>query len=229
MGSSRLPGKSLKEIAGHPILWHMYRQIEHCRLLDHILLATSVAAADDVLANYAEKQGWTVFRGSESDVLDRYWKAAQSIGLGPLDAVVRLCGDDILPDPDMVDGVILLYRMLRGRVDYVATNRKGDLPYGSGVELCSFRALDRAARDATTPREREHVTPYIKNNPALFPSLDVIASEVLDATHLAIDKSEDFERNARIIAELSKKTQPPYALHDVITAAREAELSAKPQ
>lgn len=226
MGSSRLPGKSMMHIGGHPILWHMYRQLEHSKTLDAILLATTTAPADDVLAAYAESQNWRVFRGSETDVLDRYWRAASSLGLDDLDAVLRLCGDDILPDPDMVDAVVLLYRMLRGRVDYVATNRKGDLPYGAGVEMSSYRALARAAKEATSPFDREHVMPYIKKNPSLFNSLDVVASTVIDATHLAIDHAQDFERNAKIIEYLSRTSAPPYALRDVIAAAEAVAQSA---
>lgn len=227
MGSTRFPGKSMARIQGHPILWHLFRQLEGCRSVDAVILATTDLAGDDVLAAYAEGQGWAVFRGSSDDVLDRYWKAASQSGAAPEDAIIRLTGDDILPDPAMIDTTIGLYRTFLGRIDYVTTDRAGNLPYGAGIELCSFRALSHAATAATEARDREHVTPFIRENPELFPALEIRASEPMGSLPLSIDRPEDLERNARLIDLMSKTKVPPFSLADVLDASvrLEADMS----
>lgn len=230
MGSSRFPGKSLATIAGKPILWYLWRQLSFCRTLDGVILATTDSAKDDPLVEYARSQNWSVFRGSEDDVLDRYYRAAETAGAGPDTGIIRLTGDDILPDPQMVDAVALLYGAMRGRIDHVLTDRQGRLPYGASVELCSFRALGRARAEATEPRHREHVVPYIRSHPELFPSLEMVSSaSFASIISLSIDYPEDLHRNEILIAELERRGPQPWRLTDILAVASDlAEFEETP-
>ncbi|OFX08800.1 MAG: hypothetical protein A2516_08570 [Alphaproteobacteria bacterium RIFOXYD12_FULL_60_8] len=202
-------------------------QLTHCRTLDKTILAIPDSAADGVLAAFAEEQGWTVFRGSEDDVLDRYVQAALAHGAKPGDGIVRLTGDDILPDPNLVDGIVLLFKAFGGRFDYVCTDKSGPtrpprLPYGSGVELLSFNALKTAHEEAVEPREREHVVPFVKWNPVRFPSLELTTSvDLSNHISLSIDTPNDLARNAAVITALQQHKPPPYHLADILEVAAE--------
>lgn len=220
MGSSRFPGKSLAEISGKPILWYLFRQLSYCRAIDRVILATTDQPGDDILAEYAGNQGWESFRGSESDVLARYHGAMTAVGAMPDTGLVRLTGDDILTDPHLVDAVADAYRSHAGFVSLVTTDRNDRLPYGAQVELCSFTALDRAFRETNDPVDREHVFPYIRNNPGIFPAMELVSPVALPPASLSIDRPADLERNALLIGEMLRHTEPPFSLCDVLNAAR---------
>lgn len=221
MGSSRFPGKSLAEISGKPILWYLFRQLEFCRNLDGVILATTEASADDALADYATGQGWQVFRGSETDVLGRYYHAMLSLNPASDTAVVRLTGDDILTDPRLVDAMVDVYRSLAGFVSFVITDQSDRLPYGSQVELCNFDALSRAHRDAHSDIDREHVFPYIRSNPEMFPVSELRVPASLTMASLSIDYPADLERNELLMNQMLLNTAPPFHLNDVLIAAQE--------
>ena len=220
MGSSRFPGKSLAEIAGKPILWYLFRQLAFCRTIDDVVLATTASPIDDPLAAYGENQNWRVFRGSEDDVLDRYYRAMMSLGASPDAAVVRLTGDDILTDPNIVDAAVSMYRSLEGYVSFVTTDRSDRLPYGAQVELCSFAALSRAHAEGQSAEEREHVFPYIRNNPDMFPASELIVPAALPQASLSIDDPADLARNEMLINEMLLTTEAPFHLHDILNAAQ---------
>ena len=114
MGPTRFPGKSLAEIAGKPILWYLFRQLSFCRHEVTSILATTDQAEDDPLAAYGESQGWNIFRGSADDVLGRYHDAAVAYGAGPGTVIVRITGDDIFPDPHLIDAALDLHQAFRG-------------------------------------------------------------------------------------------------------------------
>ena len=226
MGSSRFPGKSMAEIEGRPILSYMMEQLSYCRTLDGIVLAIPDTPADDSLAAFALRQGWTVFRGSETDVLGRFHDAAVMQGAGHQTGIVRLTGDDILPDPYLVDAIAMLYSAFLGEYDYVCTDRAGRLPYGAGIELLSFDALAAAHHEARAPREREHVVPFVKWNTNRFRSLELTTSANLsDSISLSIDTPEDLERNRMLIRKLQEHYRPPYHIADILSVARQELIS----
>lgn len=218
MGSSRFPGKSMAKIAGKPILWHLFRQLSFCTTIQKIVLATTVSSTDDVLAAYAKHEGWSVFRGSETDVLKRYFDAAMALNSSPETAIVRLTGDDILTDPLLIDGLVSVYRAMAGRAAFVTTDQSDRLPYGAQVELCSFNALATAHKHAESLYDREHVFPYIRANPEKFPALEFVVPKGLPPALLSIDHPEDLERNKLLIKEMNMKTKPPYHMRDVLQA-----------
>lgn len=225
MGSSRFPGKSMAEIDGYPILWYLFRQLDYCRLLDRRILATSDQTLDDVLADYATKQGWDVFRGSESDVLARYNGAAKAFGAEPDTVIVRVTGDDIWPDPYLIDAAINLHKAFAGLIDCVFTPDSSSLPYGVYVESFNFDTLSRATQEASDPADREHVAPFIRRNHEKFPRLEIGINRSFPAVPLSIDTPDDLERNALMLRHLEATGTPPFGLADILAAADHLEES----
>ena len=155
-GSSRLPGKVLLELpygSGITVLEQVIDRVKRAKSLQQVVVATTEKPEDDRIAEIARGAGVGVFRGSERDVLARYYGAAKEYGL---DVVVRITSDCPCTDPEIIDRVVGLH--LREGADYTATR---GFPRGFDVEVISLRALEEAHKNATEPFEREHVCPYI--------------------------------------------------------------------
>ena len=159
MDSTRLPGKVLKEVNGKPLIEILFQRLSRSKEIDEIILATSKNLENDRLAETVEKLGFDVFRGSENDVLDRYYQAAKPYSPK---AVVRITGDCPIIDPQLVDKVISLYK--ESNVDYASNTDPPTYPDGLDTEVFSFAVLEAAHRQAEEPFEREHVTPFILAN-----------------------------------------------------------------
>src|SRR5262249_28954530 len=156
MGSTRLPGKVMKMIAGAPAIGHVLGRVRRATLVDEVWLACADIAADDPLAGFAEGEGFPVFRGSESDVLARFAAVARRTDAR---AIVRITGDCPMIDPAVIDLVVERWKM--GGADFVSNTLQRSFPDGLDVEIFSRAALDRADSEAAHPFLREHVTPYI--------------------------------------------------------------------
>lgn len=161
MSSSRLPGKALIELNKHPVIYHINRRLLECKNINTIVLATSADHSDDPLQEVANKLGINLFRGSLNDVLDRYYQAAIEY---ELDIIVRITGDCPLVDPDIVDEII--NHFLNGSYDLFSVGPK--FPDGLDCQVFSMNALSEAWKNAKLGSEREHVCPYIENNPKKF-------------------------------------------------------------
>ncbi|HEY7060820.1 MAG TPA: aminotransferase class III-fold pyridoxal phosphate-dependent enzyme [Chloroflexota bacterium] len=157
MGSTRLPGKVLAEIAGRPMLCHVVRRVERAATIDRVVLATSSAPADDAVAAFCDQEGIACFRGSEADVLDRYYQAARE---AEAEVVVRVTADCPLIDPAVIDRVV--GALLAGDCDYATNTLRYTYPDGLDVEAFTFAALARAWEESSKLSEREHVTPYLR-------------------------------------------------------------------
>jgi glutamate-1-semialdehyde aminotransferase/spore coat polysaccharide biosynthesis protein SpsF (cytidylyltransferase family) len=194
MSSTRLPGKVLADVVGHPMLWHVIRRLRRARLLDQIVIATSQGSADDAIARFCEQEGVCCFRGSENDVLDRYYRAARACSA---DVVVRITADCPLLDAAVVDKVV--HRFLDGGYDYVSNAMRYTYPDGLDTEVFSFSALERAWRGAVKPSEREHVTPYLRA--WKFRICNVENEEVLPPNlRWTVDEPADLEFIRRVFA-----------------------------
>lgn len=158
MGSTRLPGKVLMQAAGRSLIRHMVDRVRRASRLDELWLATSEDPANDPLATEMAAAGIDVFRGSEDDVLSRFAAVAKKTGA---DWIVRLTGDCPLHDPAIIDAVIGFAVDHSDRFDYVCNSLRPTYPDGLDVEIFTAAALSRAATGATTPLQREHVTPFI--------------------------------------------------------------------
>ena len=159
VGSIRLLGKVLKEINGKSLIEILLQRLSQSKKIDKIILATPISSENDVLANMIEKLGYDVFRGSENDVLGRYYEAAKKY---KAESVVRVTGDCPIIDPALVDEVISIYE--QEKVDYVSNTNPPTYPDGLDTEVFSFEALKIAHNQAKKPFDREHVTPFIKTH-----------------------------------------------------------------
>jgi len=158
MGSSRLPGKSMAEIEKRPMLWHVIDRVKRATLVDRVMVATSTAPADDVIEKMCRENDVPCYRGSENDVLDRFYQAARAERAAH---VVRITADCPVIDPEVIDRVVR--RFQRGDLDYASNGMVRSYPDGLDVEVFSFSALERAWHEAAKTSEREHVTPYLRS------------------------------------------------------------------
>jgi len=187
MGSTRFPNKVMRPIAGVPMIELLLGRIAAARTVDQIALATSDNERDVPLAEHVRSLGFQVYQGSERDVLDRYYRAAQACGAG---AVVRITGDCPLADAVLIDWVVDAF--YTGRVDYASNVAPPTYPDGLDIEVFTFRALETAWARATSASDREHVTPYIRNAEG-FRRLNVAHDVDLSAERWTVDEPADFE------------------------------------
>ena len=157
MGSTRLPGKVLADISGVPMLEHVVRRVRDAKTVDEVMLATTVSAGDDAIVEFCSKRKIACFRGSEEDVLDRFYQAAQTASAA---IVVRITCDCPLIDPAVIDRVVRVVK--DGDSDYATNTLRYTYPDGLDVEAFTFTALRRAWKEATKPSQREHVTPFLR-------------------------------------------------------------------
>ncbi|HET7565282.1 MAG TPA: glycosyltransferase family protein [Gemmatimonadaceae bacterium] len=157
MGSTRLPGKVMLEAAGKPMLGHLLERLEAAATVEAIIVATSTDARDDPIVAFCEARGTPVFRGSETDVLDRYYRAAWAFACS---VIVRITGDCPLIDPGIVDMLVLDFVAHREEYDLVTNRHPLTFPDGLDLDVFSRRSLAQAWAHARTPHQREHTVPY---------------------------------------------------------------------
>lgn len=190
MGSSRLPGKVLKDIGGQPMLFRVVVRARHAQTLGRVVVATTIDPSDDPLFNYCRQQGFAVVRGDPYDVLDRYYQAAVQFG-GK--TVVRLTADCPLIDPAEIDRTVRAF--WSAGVDFVANRLpppwKRTTPIGMDTEVVTMAALTRAWREAKAKYAREHVMPYLYEEPGRFKTLLVDHEPDWGALRLTVDTAED--------------------------------------
>jgi len=189
MGSSRLPNKVLAEIDGKPLLEILLERMSRARNIDKLVVATTSNPKDDVLVEWLVKKNINFFRGSELDVLDRYWQCAR---LYQADIVVRLTADDPLKDPSIIDLAIELL-LANKDIDYVSNTLNPTFPEGLDVEVFRYRALERAQNGATLQSDREHVTPYIWRKTETFNVKNFSYVEDLSEWRWTVDKACDLD------------------------------------
>lgn len=191
MSSTRLPGKTLMDLGGRPVVDHVVGRARASRLAADVVVATTTDSSDDVLAAHLDGLGVSYVRGSLDDVLARYVMAAQA---AEAETVVRITCDCPLIDPEVIDGVIQAYREA-SEVDYCSNILKRTYPIGMDTEVLSRLALERAHAEATQPHEREHVTPYIYQHPEIFRLRNVEAPDWASwpDLRLTVDEAADLE------------------------------------
>ncbi|HMR94753.1 MAG TPA: aminotransferase class III-fold pyridoxal phosphate-dependent enzyme [Microthrixaceae bacterium] len=183
LGSVRLPAKVLSPALGRPMLAHLLERLSRSATVDQIVVAIPATAANDGLATLASELQVACFRGEENDVLDRYFRAGDSAGAS---IVVRITGDCPLVDPDLVDRVV--ETLERSDLDYVRTDEQ--FPDGFDVEAFRMEALRRASEQATSEYDREHVTPFMRVDPANRVGAVSPAAELPDI-RVTLDEPED--------------------------------------
>lgn len=200
MSSTRLPGKVLKPIAGKPMLSYQLARLREVSTASRIVVATSTNAADDAICAFCAMEQVPCIRGSEQDVLSRYFMVGEQIGAN---TIVRISADCPLIDPSLVELAIATYVDADGTYDYVSNMIEPTWPYGMAVEVFSFKVLAEAHREAKHQAEREHVTPFIYWRPARYRINSLTMSPNLNHHRWTVDTPEDFELVSRILATLS--------------------------
>jgi spore coat polysaccharide biosynthesis protein SpsF len=190
MGSSRLPGKVLKDVHGMPLLIREIVRVRRAQSLGQVIVATTVDPEDDPIAEFCRRQGVPFYRGDPLDVLDRYYQAAQ---LFKAEVVVRLTGDCPLIDPREIDRTVRAF--FAAGVDFAANRLpppwKRTTPIGMDTEVVTFDALARAWREAEARYAREHVMPYLYEQEGRFNVLLVDHTPDLGKYRLTVDTPED--------------------------------------
>jgi glutamate-1-semialdehyde 2,1-aminomutase len=200
MGSTRLPDKVMRRIGGVPMIELLLGRLARAARISRIVLATSTDPRNAPLATHVRALGYDVFEGSEEDVLDRYYQTA--LRYTP-DAIVRITGDCPLIDPELVDH--LIGEFCARDVDYLSNVQPPTFPDGLDTEVFSFGALESAARRAKAPREREHVTPYLRESGDF--RTDNVAC-VPDYSHLrwTVDEQRDIDVITAVFAHFHPRT-----------------------
>jgi len=190
MGSTRLPNKVMKKILDKPMLFYMIDRIKHSKYINQIVVATSTLSSDDIIEEFCNKNKINIYRGSEIDVLDRFY---QSSLLYQADIIVRFTGDCPLIDPKIVDHVIDKHVLTKA--DYTSNTLVRSFPRGLDVEVFNFSTLASANKHSLKRYEREHVTPYIYENPDRFKLSGITAEGELfrPDIRITVDTIEDFQ------------------------------------
>lgn len=209
MGSTRLPGKVLKEVLSRPLLSYQIERMKQINLIDEIIIATT-PNQNEAIIKLCNNEKINYFVGSESDVLERYYHAAKKY---KADIVVRMTSDCPLIDPQIVDQILLMYR--NGKYDYVSNTIQRTFPRGMDAEVFSFESLERAYNEAQLEYEREHVTPYLYLNKDKFEIGQFIQPDDTNEIRLTVDTPEDFELIKRIF-EAIYPMNPNFKLKDIL-------------
>jgi spore coat polysaccharide biosynthesis protein SpsF len=218
MGSTRLPGKALRPLAGRPMLWHVVNRVRRARGIDQVVVATSQEPGDEPIRRFCADSGISFFAGSECDVLDRFYRAAV---LFRADPIVRITADCPFVDPVTVSNVIDLYHSAPHDHVGVAAGAgasllgEGRFPDGLDAECVRFEALERAWREATDGPAREHVTFYLWRNPATFRCGVLRADGDYGHLRLTVDQDADFQLATKIYDAIYSETKP-FDLTDVL-------------
>ncbi|MEW5691870.1 MAG: aminotransferase class III-fold pyridoxal phosphate-dependent enzyme [Candidatus Hydrogenedentota bacterium] len=213
MGSSRLPGKVLKKVGDATLLEILIDRVSQSKSLDEIVILTTGRPDDDPIYNLCENRRIRCCRGSQRDVLDRFYRGATEI---KADLIVRITADCPLIDPAVIDRVVNKYLESKN-YDFVANTvpPPGTFPDGMDVEVFSFNVLEKVWKEATRFSDREHVTFYIWKNPGLFKIYRVDNDRDLSLYRLTVDYEEDFKL-IKVLLNILKENDKFGSLNELI-------------
>lgn len=214
VGSTRLPGKILKEICGKTILHHEIDRLKKCKEIDEIVIATTDKEDDDKIVNEAKKLSVKYFRGSENDVLSRFYYSAKE---NNADIIVRVTSDCPCIDFEILDKMLIYFKdkYKEKQIDYLSNTINRTYPRGYDIEIFTFSALEKSYINAKKEYEREHVTPYIYDKTNNFLKLSFENTEDYSKYRVTLDTIEDFIVIKNIFENLYYKN-PYFKLNDVV-------------
>lgn len=213
-GSTRLPGKVLKKICGKTVLEHVINRLKRVENIDKIVIATTTKKQDDIIVEIAQKSLVGYFRGSEEDVLSRYYYAAKE---NKADVVVRVTSDCPLIDSEITEKIIQYYMNNKSKYDYVSNTIDRTYPRGLDTEVFNFNALKKAFNEAKSERDREHVTPYIWDNPIMFKLYQYRNKVNYSDLRWTLDTMKDFQLIKCIYDKLYLKNGNGFNMNDILT------------
>jgi spore coat polysaccharide biosynthesis protein SpsF len=208
MNSQRLKDKVMKDVLGRPLIGFLLERLAFAQRIDKIVLATSKGKENEDLSDYVQGLGFDVFRGSEDDVLDRFYQAAKGYRAK---TIMRVTGDCPLICPDLCDRLIAHFQ--KSNVDYACFSQR--FAEGLDCEIFSGEALATAHHKAHLRSEREHLTLYIHNHPELFKKL--LLENDADEGHyrITVDEPQDFAVVKAILEALYQKDRPPFGFPEI--------------
>ncbi|SFJ77579.1 spore coat polysaccharide biosynthesis protein SpsF [Halobacillus dabanensis] len=216
MGSTRLPGKVLRQVNGKPLLEYQIERMKRSERIDQLVVSTSRRSLDDPIIELCQRLKVDTFRGSEKDVLGRFY---ETCAYYKADAVVRLTADCPLIDPAVIDKIIHYFLKKYPRYMYVSNTRKRSYPRGLDTEVFTYEALKDAYMNANSPHDLEHVTPFIMKRIG-----DASIAQVLhdsDESHhrWTVDTPEDFQFVSKVLERLYP-TNPTFTFQDILEVLR---------
>jgi len=205
MGSTRLPGKVLLPLDCEHVIAHDVRRVHATKTIDEVVIATSTEKPDDAIDQFAKERDISIHRGSEANVQQRMFDAAAA---HDAETVVRITADCPLIDPNTID--VVVSRIQRGTAEYVTNIINRTFPRGLDVEAFTYDSFERVVAEATTEAEREHVTPYYRENPDKFEIENISSTEVFEEEkylnrtdlRLTLDEAADYRLLKRIYDEI---------------------------
>ena len=210
MGSNRLPGKVMELLdEKNPSLYYTVSQIRNVKKLDKIIVATTNTKEDDIIFDFTKKMNIECFRGNEDDVLDRYYQCAKEYDL---DIIIRITADCPLIDPQIVNKALNEFEI--GKIDYIQNLDPRTFPDGMDIEIFKFNILKEAWKNADLSSEREHVTPYFRNNEKKFNIKNFSHDKDLSHYRWTLDYHEDLELIKIIVNDI---IQRPILMKDVLS------------
>jgi spore coat polysaccharide biosynthesis protein SpsF len=208
--STRLPNKVLKNLCGKPLLWHIINRLKFSLKIDKLILATTINQNDDILENWAIENEIPCYRGSENDVLNRYYNAAKYFSV---DTIVRITADDPFKDPQIIDKVIEIFE--KNNLDFAYNNYPPTFPEGLDTEVFSFDALQKAFNNSIDPFEREHITQYFYRNPSEFNQECLKNPTDLSYLRWTIDTQQDWDMAEMVYNKLFP-TKENFNIDDIL-------------
>lgn len=199
-GSMRLPDKVFLDLAGKPLLEHVVLRLQPSSTLDDIIIATTISTKDDFIELWAINNNIKFFRGSEENVLERFYQAAKKF---KVDIIVRITADDPFKDYRLIDEAVRL--LIDNKLDFVCNNSPVSFPEGLDVEVMTFEALEKSYENAITDFEKEHVTQFIHKNNNNFNVYNIQNDKDLSSYRWTLDTIEDYEFTKIIYSELYKE------------------------
>ena len=212
MGSTRLPGKVLRTVLGRPLLGYLIERVAKSKLIDLAVVATTCCQDDKVISDFCRDIGVACYRGSEDDVLSRFYDVAQ---ITRADIVVRLCADSPLIDHRIIDEMVSEYLSNREGCDYYSNTIKQTYPLGMNIEIFNSNSLKTSHSLSRHEYEKEHVTPYIYTHPESFRICHKHFKSDMSGLRLTVDEEEDFQLVKQIIERLYENNKW-FSLNDVI-------------
>lgn len=213
MSSTRLPGKVLKEICGIPMLKIQIERIKRCKFIDKIVVATTTKKNDDVVIELCNKLSISTFRGSENNVLGRFFEAANHY---KSDIIIRLTSDCPLIDPKLIDNIVEYYCDNKDNYDYVSNGIIQTYPRGMDTEVFDYNTLKKTFERSKEKFEKEHVTPFIYDPKNGFKLYNYCSVTNLSNYRLTVDTIEDFMLVEEIFSSLYIEKGYSFDLFDII-------------
>ena len=201
MDSTRLPGKVMKKIdKNHTLLQFQIEQLKNCKKIDKIVIATTTESEDGTICQHIIELGLDVFRGKSDDVLDRYYNCAKKFNFS---IIIRITSDNPLIDPYLVDNIISEFK--KESFDYVSNIICRTFPHGTETEIFTFDALEKSWKESDNQYDREHVTPYMYNNPKIFKIHNVENKIDLSELKWTVDTNSDLDKVKKIVSKIKKR------------------------